>query len=119
MLLLEDKSLITWLNGLSPEKQKELVITKTYQIQYTNAADVQNSIAALLSSAGKIARDDRTNQLFVTDTPESLAKIDAMIANIDIPVLTEVFAIKFADPDDVAKKLEGAKSPKGKIDVDA
>jgi general secretion pathway protein D len=101
------------------EKQKELVITKTYQIQYTNAADVQNSIAALLSTAGKIARDDRTNQLFVTDTPESLAKIDAMIANIDIPVVTEVFAIKYADPDDVAKKLEGAKSPKGKIDVDA
>lgn len=101
------------------EKQKELVITKTYQIQYANAADVQNSIAALLSSAGKIARDDRTNQLFITDTPESLAKIDAMIANIDIPVTTEVFAIKYADPEDVAKKLESSKSPKGKIEVDA
>ncbi|MDI6784305.1 MAG: secretin N-terminal domain-containing protein, partial [bacterium] len=101
------------------EKQKELVITKTYQIQYTNAADVQTAIQSLLSSAGKITRDDRTNQLFVTDTPESLAKIDALIANIDIPVTTEVFVIKYADPDDLAKKLEGVKSPKGKIEVDA
>jgi type II secretory pathway component GspD/PulD (secretin) len=101
------------------EKQKELVITKTYQIQYTNAADVQNAIQSLLSSAGKITRDDRTNQLFVTDTPESLAKIDAMIANVDIPVTTEVFVIQYGDPDDIAKKLEGVKSPKGKIEIDA
>ncbi|MCX7919709.1 MAG: hypothetical protein N3A72_08940 [bacterium] len=100
------------------EKQKELVIQKTYQIQYTTAADVQNAIQSLLSSAGKITRDDRTNQLFITDTPETLAKIDALIANIDIPVTTEVFAIKYADPDDIAKKLEGVKSPKGKIEVD-
>ncbi len=100
------------------EVQKGNVITKTFYILNTNAQDVQNVVQPLLSNAGKIIRDDRTNQLQVTDTPESIARIESVIESLDVPISVEVFKLKYAVASDVKQQLDKVKTAKGDIQVD-
>lgn len=100
------------------EVQKGNVITKTFYILNTNAQDVQNVVQPLLSTAGKIIRDDRTNQLQVTDTPESIARIETVIQSLDVPISVEVFKLKYAVAADVKQQLDKVKTAKGDIQVD-
>lgn len=45
-----------------------------------------NSSSGLLSDRGTVSIDERTNTILVTDTAESLEKVHALVAKLDIPV---------------------------------
>lgn len=99
------------------ELLKAKMVTKVFQIRYTSARDIQGIIQPMLISGEKMVVDERTNQIIITATPETLASIESMIANVDIPVVTEVFQIKYAVASDIRGQLETLKTPRGKIDV--
>ena len=100
------------------EYMKGNVITKTFYILNTNAQEVQNTIQPLVTTAGKIIRDDRTNLLQVTDTPESLARIEQVIQTLDVPIEVEVIPLKYATASDVKTQADKIKTAKGEIQVD-
>jgi type IV pilus assembly protein PilQ len=78
----------------------EPVRTQSFQLNYTKAEGIANSLAGsttagggggssatrILSSRGSVIFESRTNQLFVTDIPSKLEEIQQMISKIDIPV---------------------------------
>jgi len=100
------------------EYMKGNVITKVVYIQNTNASDIQNTIQSMLSSAGKITKDERTNLLQITDTPENLARIEAAIQSLDVPLDVEIFPLQYAIASDVKTLVEKIKSAKGEIQLD-
>lgn len=78
--------------------------TQAFQLNYAKAADVAagltgqqagggsagaaggNSASRILSSRGSVIYEQRTNQLFVNDTPTKLQEVQDMIARIDVPI---------------------------------
>lgn len=71
--------------------------TEIIQINYAKAADIstvlrtgqggeESANEGLLSDRGSASVDERTNTLLVTDTPESLEGIHALVAKLDIPI---------------------------------
>jgi type II secretory pathway component GspD/PulD (secretin) len=72
----------------------------------------------LTKNVGSIQTDKRTNQVIVIDMPGVLARVQALLDLLDVPLLTRVFEIKYAVIEDLVKKLEEYKSEPGTIEVD-
>ncbi len=63
--------------------------TESFQMNYIKAKDMQSLLTdpkqPLLSKRGSANTEDRSNILFVRDTPSRLEEVRAMIAKVDIP----------------------------------
>ncbi len=80
-LALEARSQIT---DLEPTR------TEGFQLNYQKAPDVQallsNAAQRVLSKRGSAVVDNRTNMVFVQDTPSRLEEVRRLIQTIDVPV---------------------------------
>jgi type II secretory pathway component GspD/PulD (secretin) len=63
------------------------------KVDYRSASDILPLVQTLLSPGGKAALDIRTNTIIVNDTSESVARIQALVANMDKP--SEQVRIRF------------------------
>ncbi len=61
----------------------EGMITKTYNINFADAKNVESQIKDVLSDKGKIIVDERTNTIVVSDFKPNLEKIENILATID------------------------------------
>lgn len=89
------------------------VVTKVYRIQHVSASELRKMLEPKVRSGkdGAVHAIDEINHLIVTDTAESVRKIDRLIDEIDLPGLvrmTEVVPLKFASAVDVAQELNEA-----------
>ena len=71
-------------------EELEPLRTESFQMNYIKAADVQKLLVdpkqTLLSKRGSALLDDRSNMMFVKDTPSRLDDVREMIAKVDTPV---------------------------------
>lgn len=67
------------------ESMRNLAPLKTeyMQINYNTAAEFEGKVKAMLTGRGSVSSDPRTNILIVTDTEESLNRIDSFIKKLD------------------------------------
>lgn len=61
----------------------EELVTETFVLNYTTAAEAETSIKDILSERGKVQSVARTNMLVVSDIPTNLHKIREVIAKLD------------------------------------
>lgn len=62
---------------------QEPVVTQTYILNYTRAAEVQESVTDMLTERGRIRVADRINSLIITDIPTNLYRIQEVIKRLD------------------------------------
>ena len=85
------------LQALQDRKELEPLRTALFEVSYATAEDLKILIedsgegdlsndTGLLSDRGSVTVDERTNTLLVTDTPDRLAEIEALIEELDKPV---------------------------------
>jgi type IV pilus assembly protein PilQ len=84
--------------------------TESFQMNYIKGADVQKLLVdpkqTLLSKRGSALLDDRSNMLFVKDTPSRLDDVRALIAKVDIPVRQVMIEARIVEAgDSFAKNL--------------
>ncbi|HTY03953.1 MAG TPA: type IV pilus secretin PilQ, partial [Rhodocyclaceae bacterium] len=65
--------------------------------------------ARMLSERGSAIFDQRTNKLFVTDTPTKLGEIRRLIAEIDVPVRQVLIEARIVEADNTFSKSLGAR----------
>ncbi len=83
--------LLTIMVGSSPA---EVAIIK---VNYRSASDILPLVETLLSPGGKATFDTRTNAIIVNDTTESVAKIQALVANMDKPAEQVTIRFRFQE----------------------
>jgi type IV pilus assembly protein PilQ len=84
--------------------------TESFQMNYIKGADVKKLLSdpkqTLLSKRGSALLDDRSNILFVQDTPSRLDDVRAMIAKVDVPVRQVMIEARIVEAgDSFAKNL--------------
>ena len=84
--------------------------TESFQMNYIKGADVKKLLSdskqTILSKRGSALLDDRSNILFVQDTPSRLDDVRGMIAKIDIPVRQVMIEARIVEAgDSFAKNL--------------
>jgi type IV pilus assembly protein PilQ len=57
--------------------------TEYMQINYNTAAEFEGKVKAMLTGRGSVSSDPRTNILIVTDTEDTLKRIDSFIKKLD------------------------------------
>jgi type II secretory pathway component GspD/PulD (secretin) len=95
------------------------VITKIFRPDHVKASELEKAIRPMLTQGiSTIVPDDRTNKLIVTDLPDIIERIERLIREIDVQLMTRVFYIRNASVVEIAKKIEAYKSDPGTIEVD-
>ncbi|MBK8385911.1 MAG: type IV pilus secretin PilQ [Candidatus Accumulibacter propinquus] len=84
--------------------------TESFQMNYIKAEAVQKLLIdpkqTLLSKRGSALLDDRSNMMFVKDTPSRLDDVRAMIAKVDVPVRQVMIEARIVEAgDSFAKNL--------------
>ncbi|MDE2010089.1 MAG: hypothetical protein KGJ09_08440 [Candidatus Omnitrophica bacterium] len=74
-------------------------------LQYAKPSYVLAALDNIRSNRGKIIIDDDTGSVVLIDTPQSIALMKKAIAQIEKPLDTMVFDLKYAKADVVAEKL--------------
>ncbi|MCD6671894.1 MAG: type IV pilus secretin PilQ [Burkholderiaceae bacterium] len=78
--------------------------TETFQLNYQKAEALQKLLAdekqRVLSKRGSVVVDQRTNKVFVQDTPLRLEEVRKVIAQIDIPVRQVLIEARIVEADD-------------------
>ncbi len=78
--------------------------TETFQLNYQKAEALQKLLAdekqRVLSKRGSVVVDQRTNKVFVQDTPSRLEEVRKVIAQIDIPVRQVLIEARIVEADD-------------------
>lgn len=92
---------------------REPLVTQSFSAKYQKAADLKTLISdtkqSLLSKRGSAVVDVRSNTLFVQDTEKSLAKIEKIINQIDVPVRQVLIEGRIVLADDGFSKELGAR----------
>lgn len=93
--------------------------TEIVRLDYISASDAAASIKEMKTRLGKVISDERSNTLVLIDNPETIEKMKDAIAEIDVPLVTEIFSLDYAKADSVKEKLEQMVSDgKGSVKFD-
>lgn len=71
---------------IAEERAAAVTFTKVYPLNYAKAEEVKANLDSIRMAEGRrgnISNDARTNSLIITDTPEGLASIERIIAELD------------------------------------
>lgn len=84
-----------------------------FQLNYHKAKEIfevlKNKEQTLLSKRGSVIVDERTNQLFVTDTPSRLEDLRRLVAAVDVPVRQVLIEARMVEAVDSFSKNLGAR----------
>ncbi len=93
----------------------EPVRTQAFQLNYALARTVSAQLLAgnpssrVLSPRGSAIAEDRTNQLFVTDTPARLEAVQNLITRLDVPVRQVLIEARIVEAADTFGKSLGVR----------
>ncbi|MCX7920026.1 MAG: hypothetical protein N3A72_10565 [bacterium] len=99
-------------------EMKQRITTKIFAIKYRPAVNIAEGIQPIVSNWGSFRVDKLNNQLIVTDTPNVLAEIEKVIANLDIPYETKIIPIRYSNIENLMEVLEKKRTLFGNITRD-
>jgi type IV pilus assembly protein PilQ len=93
--------------------------TESFQMNYVKGSDVKKLLSdpkqTLLSKRGSALLDDRSNILFVQDTPTRLDDVREMIAKVDVPVRQVMIEARIVEAGDTFAKSIGFRLGTGAV----
>lgn len=99
--------------GPGDETKAEGLITKVLRLEHISAMDLKKTLEPMVrgGKAGALEAFGPTNHLIITDTAESVRRIERIIAEMDKPGaarIVEFIRLDHASPEDVAAQLLAA-----------
>lgn len=99
--------------GPDEESPTEGLVTRIFHLQHVQSADLRDVLMPMVSGGkqGTVGAVKDTNHLIITDTAESLRKIEKIIAEIDRPGLArsiEILSLEYVGAEEIAEQLNMA-----------
>ena len=99
--------------GVDEDPPSEGLVTKVFRLEHVRVTELRKVLESKVAGGkgGAVGAIEETNHLVVTDTAESIRRIEKIIAEVDRPGLarvTEVILLKFAGAEDLADELNRA-----------
>lgn len=91
---------------------------KVFQIKHAEVSDIESVLSSMLSPNGSLLVDTRTSQIFVWDSPVTLAKMEEVVTHLDIPLETRVFQSQYVDVEELSEPLQSLISQRGVVQLD-
>jgi general secretion pathway protein D len=97
---------------------RDLNVTKTFHLKYTDALTMSQNLRQFKTASGEIATDMRTNSIMVIDVPDVIKKMADYISQVDLPIETRAYSLKFADAATLANVIRPFLSVQARIQTD-
>ncbi|MBM3307878.1 MAG: hypothetical protein FJY74_06100 [Candidatus Eisenbacteria bacterium] len=84
----------------APDGPPVATVTEVLHANYASAGELEPTVKAILTSAGSIVVDKRTNSLVVSDIPENMPTLQSLVKELDAPtgqVLIEARVVEFSE----------------------
>lgn len=94
--------------------KNDQLITRIIKVRYLNVTQIQKNITQLISKSGQATAYKKTNSLIITDYGNNIARIAAIMQELDVPGFEETLAvipIYHANAEKMAKLLNQIISP--------
>lgn len=96
--------------GVEQTLPSEGIVTKVFRLEHVTASEMRKVLEPKIRGGklGAVAVMEETNHLLVTDTAESIRRVELIIREIDQPGLTritELIPLQFASAEEVARDL--------------
>ncbi|MBL7646776.1 MAG: hypothetical protein JNK74_11360 [Candidatus Hydrogenedentes bacterium] len=91
---------------------------REYKVSFAEFADLEAAFTSMLSPAGSLLPDSRTNTIIVWDQSNVLERMDGALESLDVPVASKTFYMNHVHADDMLDYLEVMVSDRGVIQVD-
>jgi len=85
--------------------------TRIKQLFHVKPSDVAAVLNQMKSSSGKVIIDQNSGIFILTDEPEKLDAMDAIMQRLDVSVKSEVFALNYAKAQEISSKINGLLTP--------
>ncbi|MDA0576490.1 MAG: type II secretion system secretin GspD [Verrucomicrobia bacterium] len=110
VLLAERASTLAPVVGVDEALPTEGIVTKIFRLKHVTAVDMRRVLEPKVRGGrlGAVGVIEDTNHLVVTDTAESIRRIEKIVAEVDqagLARITELVTLKFASAQDVAREL--------------
>jgi type II secretory pathway component GspD/PulD (secretin) len=94
---------------LSDIENKNQVVQQCIKLANYSPSQMAEIVLPLLGASGYVSADESTRNLLLIDTVENLMRIEAVIAQFDVPeaeqTVTQIYEISHADPAEVVQLL--------------
>jgi Type II secretory pathway, component PulD len=74
-----------------------ITVSKVIFCNYAKSTDLEKVLLARLSKGGRIASDERTNSVIITDLADSIDKMENLIRSLDVPTPQVLIESKIVD----------------------
>lgn len=84
----------------APEGPPVTTITEVMRLSYAAAPELEETVKAVLTEAGSIVVEERTNSLVISDIPENMSTLQSIIRDLDVQtgqVLIEAKIVEFTE----------------------
>lgn len=84
------------------------MLTRVFSLRHESSAQILNAIRALVPAASPMSALPQSNSIVVTDTAENIARIEKIIASLDVSVtgLVEAYTCVHMLPSDLAAMID-------------
>ncbi|MDZ7276614.1 MAG: hypothetical protein ONB53_21945 [candidate division KSB1 bacterium] len=96
---------------------KERIKTRVVKLHHANAEQALKTVYPLKSKDGNVIADARSNSLILVDLPGVLADMDSVIRQVDVPLQTRTFNLKYIPVQSVGELVKTMISAGGRIEM--
>jgi general secretion pathway protein D len=101
---------ITADHALADIEAKNQVVQRFVKLKHYDAARMSEIVSPLLSESGHVTAEGTTGTLLLIDSVENLIRVEAVVAQFDVPetehVATQIFEVRHRTPDEIIVLLE-------------
>ena len=83
------------------------LITQTLIPTYVSIEILKEPLTSVKTDQGQLIFEPDSNQIIITDTPDAIAEMEKILAELDTTTETRVFVLEHADVATVVEQLEG------------
>ncbi len=94
-------------------------ILRVIPVQFADVNDIANTIKQTRTAPGTITVDERTNSLVILEMPDQVSALEQTVKNLDVPVATRSFTLKFTNAKAVEEAVKKLLSKKGNVYTDS
>ncbi len=95
------------------------LITETFIPTYVTIELLKEPLTSVKTDQGQLIFEPDSNRIVATDTPDAIAEMSRILAELDTPVETRVFEIEHGDIQMIAEQLQGVvNTQEGELVID-
>jgi general secretion pathway protein D len=97
---------------------KDRTVIRSFHLKHTNALTLNQNLQQFKSRQGQTAVDIRTNSVMVIDVPDAVRKMERYVAQVDLPMETKTFSLKYANAEALVNVIRPLLSIQARLQAD-